>query len=823
MAVRVTVYGTANMKQIDAARKDLDRLEKSAMANSTGFQASMMRLSNSASSAGQKMQDVGSSMTRNLTVPLAAVGYGLYKATQAAADDAQEQVVLANTLRNTTGATKGQIAQMESWISTQGKLLGVADDQLRPALATLATATGDLTKAQLLAGTAMDIAAAKGIPVETAAAALAKAYAGSTTALGKMLPGIDKAALKSKNFGDVQRAVAQIVGGQAAAAANTEAGARQKANVALQESIESLGTAFLPIMNDMTKILTKDVVPAITQVTSWFSSLDAGTRKNIVTAALLVAGLGPVVSVVGKVTSGLGSAANGMVWMAGKGKLAASGLSNLSQGLKGYAWNADKAATPMLKFGNAIRSGAIAGGQFVASLARQGAAMAVTAAKAVASGVVFVAQKAAMIATSVATGIATAAQWALNVALTANPIGIVVVAIGALIAGLALLFTKNDAVREGVTKAWEAIKNAASAVWNWLVGAFKKWGGLILAAIMGPFGLMVYGIIKNWDKIKSGAAAVWEAVVGFFKAAPQKIVNAFKAYVSFWTNIGRNIVEGIKNGISAAWGALTSWFKNKLSDMVGGVKSLLGISSPSKVFKGIGTNITEGMANGIKAGAANVANAASTMATDAVTRSYTAMAAAYSKNKNLFKVVDPFATDTVTPNLMNTGSQTSAADKAKEALRDLQSRTGSLMNSWAMGETVTADQISGQQLLAGIKSQAAGMQNFVANVSKLRKAGLAAGVVSALLAAGPAQAGSQAAALATLNKEEIKSFNAAQAQNWRMSRLAAQMEKDTKLAPNVSIAPGAVSVVIQGNADAAEVTNAVDLALQQLLKELRAK
>ena len=67
----------------------------------------------------------------------------------------------------------------------------------------------------------------------------------------------------------------------------------------------------------------------------------------------------------------------------------------------------------------------------------------------------------------IATTIYTAAQWALNAALNANPIGLVVLALVALGAGLALAWNKSETFRSIVTGVWEGIKTAASAVASW--------------------------------------------------------------------------------------------------------------------------------------------------------------------------------------------------------------------------------------------------------------------------------------------------------------------------------------------------------------------
>lgn len=100
-------------------------------------------------------------------------------------------------------------------------------------------------------------------------------------------------------------------------------------------------------------------------------------------------------------------------------------------------------------------------------------------------------------AVKAATILWTAAQWLLNAALTANPIGLVVVAIGALIAaGVALV------------KNWDTVKAAFVAVWDWV----KSHWELLLPILTGPIGLAVVAIVKNFDKIKSTAQAVFDAV-----------------------------------------------------------------------------------------------------------------------------------------------------------------------------------------------------------------------------------------------------------------------------------------------------------------------
>ncbi|HBV85757.1 MAG TPA: hypothetical protein DEF42_03660 [Desulfosporosinus sp.] len=67
---------------------------------------------------------------------------------------------------------------------------------------------------------------------------------------------------------------------------------------------------------------------------------------------------------------------------------------------------------------------------------------------------------------------ASAAQTGLNFALLANPIGIIVTAVAALVAGLVVLWNTNEGFRTAVTGTWEAIKDTVGPVGEWLTNFF---------------------------------------------------------------------------------------------------------------------------------------------------------------------------------------------------------------------------------------------------------------------------------------------------------------------------------------------------------------
>ena len=94
--------------------------------------------------------------------------------------------------------------------------------------------------------------------------------------------------------------------------------------------------------------------------------------------------------------------------------------------------------------------------------------------------------------------------------------------------------------------------------------------------------------------------------VGIVKAIPQLLVSVGSLIGSIFTNfftadwgsIGTNLVDGLKNGISNAWENLKEWFSGLFDDLIGIAKKILGIASPSKVFKKIGGFTAEGFGIG---------------------------------------------------------------------------------------------------------------------------------------------------------------------------------------------------------------------------------
>jgi hypothetical protein len=112
-------------------------------------------------------------------------------------------------------------------------------------------------------------------------------------------------------------------------------------------------------------------------------------------------------------------------------------------------------------------------------------------------------------------------------------------------------------------------------------------------------------IVAAVELILALAGGLIQAVPKLLKAIPtiiKETVEGFKnsENIKKFLDVGKNIVEGIKSGIKNAWNNLVSWFKGLFGDLIGIAKKVLGIASPSKVFKQIGGFTAEGFGAGFE-------------------------------------------------------------------------------------------------------------------------------------------------------------------------------------------------------------------------------
>lgn len=203
----------------------------------------------------------------------------------------------------------------------------------------------------------------------------------------------------------------------------------------------------------------------------------------------------------------------------------------------------------------------------------------------------------------------TAAQWLLNAALDANPIGIVVLALAALGVALVEAWKHSETFRRIVTDTWNGIKSAVQTVVNWftrivpaafqtVLGWVQNHWPVIATLISGPFAPLV--------ALATNAFGIRSKLEGAFDAMKTKASNIIGDIVGFFTSLPGKIGSAIASGASQLYHSFTELF----SKLPGWAKDVLGIHSPSTVFKEIGQHIVSGLIHGMLGKAGDLRKAA---------------------------------------------------------------------------------------------------------------------------------------------------------------------------------------------------------------------
>lgn len=112
-------------------------------------------------------------------------------------------------------------------------------------------------------------------------------------------------------------------------------------------------------------------------------------------------------------------------------------------------------------------------------------------------------------------------------------------------------------------------------------------------------------IVAAVELVLALAAGLIDAIPRLIQAIPtiiKETVDGFKKSenIKKFMDVGKNIIDGIKSGIKNAWNNLISWFKGLFGDLIGIAKKILGIASPSKVFKKLGSFTADGFGIGFE-------------------------------------------------------------------------------------------------------------------------------------------------------------------------------------------------------------------------------
>lgn len=161
----------------------------------------------------------------------------------------------------------------------------------------------------------------------------------------------------------------------------------------------------------------------------------------------------------------------------------------------------------------------------------------------------FLAYHGVMLVVSVATKAWAAAQWLLNAAMSANPIGIVIALVLALAAAAGWVISHWDEISAWWGNLWSGIADWAGEKWDAIVGFITGAWDSIVGGIAGFGASLLSGLQGAWDAVSGAAGAAWDGVSGLVSGAWDAIVGGLAGF-------GASLLAGI----TAAWNAVLEFF-----------------------------------------------------------------------------------------------------------------------------------------------------------------------------------------------------------------------------------------------------------------------
>ncbi len=290
-------------------------------------------------------------------------------------------------------------------------------------------------------------------------------------------------------------------------------GAMRKMKSAIESLAISLGDALAPMLYKAAKW--------ITSLANKFSNLPTGVQKTIAVVGLLAAAIGPLLMVFGVMASTIGTAIT-VLGSLMTSMRTLSFLSKTSAAATGI-WNGVTATARGIANGYRYAVAALTTSQTIQAMKTKIAAAATTAWTTVTKG-----------ATLATKGLGLAIRF------MTGPVGIVITAIGLLVAGLIHLWKTNSSFRDAVIGIWNSIKNAAIAIFGFIK----------------PYIINIWNAIKNstiaiWNAIKKSAVIIWNAIKFAVQHPIQALKNVLSALWNGMKNAAIKIWNALKNGVIA--------------------------------------------------------------------------------------------------------------------------------------------------------------------------------------------------------------------------------------------------------------------------------
>lgn len=186
-----------------------------------------------------------------------------------------------------------------------------------------------------------------------------------------------------------------------------------------------------------------------------------------------------------------------------------------------------------------------------------------------------------------------------------------------------------DATVKIAKQLWETFKGHVSQIWNSIKTTASNIFNNIKTTIVNAVQQAKTSAVNKFNEMKSNVISAISNMLSTVKSritqlpqavgqAFQNAVNSARRFISSAASVGANLISGFVNGVRSAAHRLISAVTGAVSNAINGAKRLLGIHSPSRVFKDIGINTMLGAAIGIENTSKKPLKAVESMADDMI-------------------------------------------------------------------------------------------------------------------------------------------------------------------------------------------------------------
>ncbi|MEW2302577.1 phage tail tape measure protein [Streptomyces sp. NPDC006655] len=341
----------------------------------------------------------------------------------------------------------------------------------------------------------------------------------------------------------------------------------------------------------------------------------------------------------------------------------------------------------------------------------------------------------------------------------------------------AFLSAGFEVLKGSLKLSWDLISGIVKTAWAIISGAVTTGMHEILNIVAVVMDVLTGHWGKAWQDLKKLASQAFHDTV----SAIQSITSSFG---SLLTSAGADLIRGLINGIGSMGGAVGKAISDIAHGVVSTAKSILGIKSPSRVFRQIGIWVNEGLIQGLTGSTSRVESAIKSTLTKLM-NAYNAVADQKGRKgvSNRWVAQHEAAIKHLETYVRKEGAQLDKLAKQRDSvakrLKSAQANLKNLQKEWAdernniasgimQGTSIVMQPqddgaaITAGDVLANMQDQAAKALKFSNELAALKKKGLRADLIEQIAAAGVDQGGATADALMSANSAQIAQLNTTQ-------------------------------------------------------------